>query len=185
MKKIVMGILVLASIGFIFLNSSQDGQQSNSRSKSIVYTIIEKFSNNSEDAFSSNGDCKYKASKLNFIIRKIAHGLEFLLLATVFSVFLSTLGLNLREIITYSLFTVLFLAVMDEFYQLYIPSRYSSVKDVLIDFTGGFVGTILTCICINIFKEIRRKKERQRMRIRRERRMRRSLKEEKYKPEEI
>ena len=38
---------------------------------------------------------------------------------------------------------ILFIAVVDEFFQLFIQDRTSSVKDVLIDFTGGIIANIL------------------------------------------
>ena len=50
------------------------------------------------------------------------------------------------NIVIYSLFIILLIATIDEFFQLFIQDRTSSVKDVLIDFTGGIIGNILFMI---------------------------------------
>ena len=55
----------------------------------------------------------------------------------------------------YILFIVLFYAVSDEFHQLYVQGRNSSVLDIIIDFIGGLIGTIifyLSCYIVNSYK---------------------------------
>lgn len=48
---------------------------------------------------------------------------------------------------------MLLYAVMDEYRQLYIPGRTSSVRDIVIDFIGGIVGVIISQFIIG-FKKI-------------------------------
>ena len=48
-----------------------------------------------------------------------------------------------NNLLIYTLFTVLFVAVIDEFFKIFIQNRTSSVVDVLIDFGGGILANTL------------------------------------------
>ena len=47
----------------------------------------------------------------------------------------------------YILFVVLLFAVSDEFHQLYVVGRNARVIDIVIDFVGGVIGTIVFYLC--------------------------------------
>ena len=73
---------------------------------------------------------------LNFIIRKIAHILEFFVLGMLlFSLFKNFEIKRIHFLILPCLFT-LNLAFFDEIHQLFIPGRTGTMKDVLYDFLG-------------------------------------------------
>lgn len=143
MKKSIFFIfLCFLSLGFIFFNSSQTGEKSNSRSgvwaDKLVNMIVEIHPN-----IPGLSDKKINKKELNTFVRKCAHGFEFAILAIVLSFSFGMLNINKKDLIIYTLFIVLLAAVFDEFFQLYIPDRTSSVIDVLIDFVGGILGTII------------------------------------------
>ena len=152
MKKIVL-ILCLLWICFIAFNTSQSGTVSNNTSVSIT----EKLVNKTQDIFNKNeGSNSYINSsefirKLNKLIRKVAHGFEFLVLAILISFALESFNIKNREVIIYTLFFVLLYAVIDEFRQIYIPGRNSNVKDIVIDFIGGIGGVVISQV-VFIFK---------------------------------
>ena len=158
MKKIFI-ILCIFWMGFIAYNTSQTGESSNNRSVSITEGIINKtqsvinnnVNNNDNSSIIRNDD--YFIKKLNKYIRKFAHGFEFLVLSLIIFSTLKSFNLKNRECIIYTLFIVLLYAVIDEYRQLYIPGRTSSVRDVVIDFIGGIVGVIILQFIIS-FKKI-------------------------------
>ena len=159
MRKIFI-ILSVFWMGFITYNTSQVGEISNNRSVLITKKIINKTQvvinykvNNSDDLdIIENYDEFIK--KLNIYIRKFAHGFEFFVLALLIFLTLKSFNIKSREVIIYTLFIVLLYAVIDEYRQLYIPGRNSNVRDVVIDFTGGIGGVIISQFIISIKKII-------------------------------
>lgn len=148
MRKILI-ILCILWMGFIAYNTSQTGESSNNTSISITEGIINKTQsvinnnvNNSDNSTIIKND-NASIKKFNKYIRKFAHGFEFLVLALL--IFLTSKSFNIksREVIIYTLFIVLLYAVIDEYRQLYIPGRNSSVRDIVIDFIGGIVGVVI------------------------------------------
>lgn len=148
MKKIFI-ILCVFWMGFIAYNTSQTGKASNNTSVSITEGIINKTQvvinnnvNNSDNSSIIKNDDDF-IKKLNIYIRKFAHGFEFLVLALIIFLTLKSFDIKNRECIIYTLFIVLLYAVIDEYRQLYIPGRTSSVRDIVIDFIGGIVGVVI------------------------------------------
>ncbi|MDF2506028.1 MAG: hypothetical protein K0R06_3523 [Clostridium sp.] len=76
------------------------------------------------------------------LIRKNAHAFEYCVLAIVISTILFQFKVKGRGAIIYIMFICLIYAVLDEFHQIYVPGRTSSVRDVLIDFSGALIGMI-------------------------------------------
>ena len=155
MRKIFI-ILSVFWLGFIAYNTSQTGQLSNNTSVSITEGIINKTQgviNNSDNLVIIRND-DYFIKKLNIYIRKFAHGFEFFILALLIFLTLKSFNIKSREVIIYTLFIILLYAVIDEYRQLYIPGRNSNVKDVVIDFTGGIIGVIISQFIISIKKII-------------------------------
>ena len=149
MKKIII-ILCLIWIGFIAYNTSQVGEVSNDKSISMVEVILGKTEEVINNHLESNDQSininknDVLIEKLNKLFRKFAHAFEFSILAILVYCLLSYFNLKNREVIIYTLFIVLLYAVIDEFRQLYIPQRGSSVKDVVIDFVGGVGGVMIS-----------------------------------------
>ncbi|MBE6049629.1 MAG: teicoplanin resistance protein VanZ [Clostridium sp.] len=163
MKKVISVLLCIMWMIFIFFNSAQTGESSNNWSYKIVDKIIsieqifkDNTKTNSESSFNNNENGKnniiVKASKntknnkrimINKVLRKIAHAVEYFILAILFANMFFCFGLKGKKAVIYILFGVLFYAVLDELHQLYIPKRESSVVDVLIDFAGGLLGLIV------------------------------------------
>lgn len=158
MKKIFI-ILCIFWMGFIAYNTSQTGESSNNTSVFITEGIINKTQsvinnnvNNSDSLAIIRNDSEF-IIKLNKYIRKFAHGFEFLVLSLIVLSALKSFNIKNRDCIIYTLFIVLLYAVIDEYRQLYIPGRTSSVRDVVIDFIGGIGGVIILQFIIG-FKKI-------------------------------
>lgn len=87
-------------------------------------------------------------NNFNTFVRKSAHAFEYSVLAILLLWAMSCHGIKGRKAVTFSLLIVLFYAMTDEFHQLFVPGRGASIDDVMIDFLGGIVGSILY-ICIS------------------------------------
>lgn len=165
MKKVFM-FLCIIWVSFIFYNSSQVGIESSSITDSFISNVKSAIKGEEIDTISYNVDkASVKLSlksilqtlknninswrnstrnaKIYYIFRKCAHGFEFFILAFIISLMFVKTNVTRRETIIYTLFIVLLCAVFDEYFQMYIQGRSSSVGDVLIDFTGGTISVII------------------------------------------
>lgn len=146
MKKLIISISCILWVGFIFLNSSQNGKISHERSTQFANDIFKKL-------FSS---LNLNSSQLDMLTRKFAHGFEFMILAVILIIFLNALKVSKVNGVIYSLFIVLLMATFDETLQLFVEDRTSKVTDIWIDFSGGIVGSILIGIFYGIIMCIKR-----------------------------
>lgn len=142
MKKIFYVCLMVLSLSFIFFNSSQDGNKSNLRSNNFIEKIVTVVEENN-DYIHINQKVHINMKEFNLVIRKFAHGFEFAMLSIILFNCFYLFSKNKNKNIKYILILILLFAMMDEFLQLYIPGRNSSVKDVIIDFIGGCFGIII------------------------------------------
>ncbi|MBE6067091.1 MAG: teicoplanin resistance protein VanZ [Clostridium lundense] len=78
----------------------------------------------------------------NYLVRKGAHALEYIILAILIANTFWQFGIRNKNVIVYVLFITLFYAVLDEFHQSFVSRRTSEVGDILLDFSGAIFGTI-------------------------------------------
>ncbi|WP_041705280.1 VanZ family protein [Clostridium ljungdahlii] len=163
MKKIILIILCILWMGFIFYNSSNNGDISNQRSYNILDNLRKEYRQIKENKIVSkdvNSNVQIKTQKdqaksayvnptdnreekLNLIIRKNAHAFEYFILAILVSGVLFEFNVKGAKALIYIMFVCLFYAVMDEFHQAFVPGRSSLVSDVLIDFLGSLIGIFI------------------------------------------
>lgn len=123
-RKIVLFICAVLCVLFIWTNSVFSADISGSLSGCAEKVLKILFG---EDFILSEG-----------ALRKLAHCFEFALFGTVLSLFgFERLEKKLAVICFFGLFT----AVCDETIQLFSDGRFSSVKDIWIDFAGFAAGT--------------------------------------------
>lgn len=134
-KFISVAFVVLWMI-FIFANSAVTGENSNKTSLYFTDRIIASIKKISPN-LSNNVD------KINFFVRKNGHGLEYLVLALLVANVFRCFSKKPKEVFITILFICLLYAVSDEFHQSFVPGRSSMVSDVLIDFGGSLIGTII------------------------------------------
>ncbi|MDS0525599.1 VanZ family protein [Clostridium sp. SHJSY1] len=152
MYKKISVLLCILWMGFIFYNSSQNGNESNGLSYKIIDKIISIKQEVTErgnkflvyagpnEAKESNSNVRVA---LNLNIRKVAHGFEFFILAVLIANAYFAHNKKGKNVIINILFIVLFYAVTDEYHQIYVKGRHSCVEDVIIDFIGGIIGMTL------------------------------------------
>ena len=139
-NKFVLIAICFLCFGFILFNSSQVSTVSNTRSREVVNNLIKVVSKTKAGEILLY---KVNETELNLIVRKIAHAFEFFLLGIVLCFTFRYFKIDDNNLLIYTLFTVLFVAVIDEFFQIFIQNRTSSVVDVLIDFGGGILANTL------------------------------------------
>lgn len=128
-KIIILFVLIVLNVCFIFGQSIIPPDASNSLSgkfESIFEGILGKL-------FDFAGD-------LYYITRKFAHFFEFFALGILSFTNIYLIKKTFKKTFYgFGLFFVLFVAVLDEFIQIF-NGRTSSVKDIMIDFLGAATG---------------------------------------------
>ena len=138
MKKIIKNILVLLWMGLIFYFSSRDNIDSTKQSQSIVNktNIVNVYEEK------ANVDKETALENVDRIFRKIAHGVEYMVLGILLCIALSEHNLSLKKIIIISIFICICYSITDEVHQLYVSGRSGEVRDVIIDSIGSLFGII-------------------------------------------
>lgn len=141
LKKIFYLLITIFIILFIFYNSIQNGENS-SETSTLVLNFINNMINVIGLSFKLDG----------YFIRKLAHFVEFFAFGLFLMLSFKEFTNKTFSIISFPMFFALLVPVIDEFIQIYSPGRASSVKDVLLDFSGAITGIIIVCLCSKIKK---------------------------------
>lgn len=128
-EKLLAG-LVLLTVAFIWGNSLMPGEVSQAISRAVG-AVLSKIFGGELDVGHGNG-----------VLRKLAHGTEYLALG-------AELCLLLRPEKPWSLLALsgVSTSLIDETIQLFVPERCGQIKDVWIDL-GGFTVGVLACLLI-------------------------------------
>lgn len=139
-KKVTIFVLFIALIlivGFIFSNSAKFRNESTQQSVQILSVVLNKFAPEA-DAVQKN--------IIHNLIRKSAHVIEYMSLGIMLALISRQFeNINKRKYICFPLFIGLSVGVIDEFIQSF-NDRSAEVQDVIIDFSGVFVGVALVMI---------------------------------------
>lgn len=126
MSKKIKWILVIIWMVIIFWFSNQPAVISDEKSKFVIHAF---------KALGLNLD-SVLGDLANFIVRKVAHFTEYLILyVLLFNALLE--DFNFKKSLMISLFIVFVYACSDEIHQIFIPGRTARIKDVVIDTCGG------------------------------------------------
>lgn len=121
--------------------SNQPAQVSDNQS-GLVIRILAYIGINVSDAF---GDMA------NFIVRKVAHFTEYMILAYLVFNVLEFYCESKKKVIIYSILFVFIYASSDEIHQYFVPGRECAFRDIVIDTLGGITSTLIT----NLMKKLR------------------------------
>lgn len=137
-RNIAAIVLVFIWMSLIFFMSNSDGASSGSLSGSITSKIIETFTDIDKD------DPKYEqlSEKLSFIIRKMAHFIEYFILGILVMNMMFILDIRHWRMILSVLIVILY-AMSDELHQVLVDGRDGNIRDVLIDSSAGIIATYL------------------------------------------
>ncbi len=144
---IIAGILLVCCYGMIFLFSSDNAEESSGISRAIAdflghwyYRIFG--GGNAAGPYDPNAG--YAFESLEKLIRKLAHFTEYMAVGflsfLIVLLWMKKIGTGIRIVIL----QIFLSAVLDEFHQYFVPGRYASFFDVLIDTMGGIAGILLS-----------------------------------------
>lgn len=137
-KKTIKWILVLLCMGLIFYFSSRNREESMNQSRSVVdkinvFGLYEEREVIYEDGAEIGND---------IVFRKIAHIIEYLVLAVLVCSLVSEYNSNLTKILIISFIVCFIYSCSDEIHQLFVSGRGAEIKDILIDNVGIGVGIL-------------------------------------------
>lgn len=131
-------ILYLIIWGF----SAQDADASGSLSHMITEKVIELI----DDIASKNWSDIVKAELAEYFehpVRKLAHFSEYACMGLLVYIMLGQWVENRRRLYIITILWVFVSAAIDEFHQTFIPGRYGSFADVILDTSGAVVMLII------------------------------------------
>ena len=139
LRKVIKFTLVICCMLIIFMFSSDSGTASSKKSDSVIINLVEVISNKKVN----NKDRDKYIEKYVFPVRKCAHFTIYLILGILVISLLSEYIILNSKTVLYTLLIVFLYACSDEFHQLFVSGRSSEIRDVLIDSSGGFIGSYL------------------------------------------
>lgn len=138
--RTILGIAILTLLIAIFRFSAQPATQSNDLSVSVTEGIV----NNIPVVRDYPDDLKTELIlDWNNTIRKYAHFSLYCLLGILSACFGLCFRTSVRKRWSAVLLFCLLYAVSDEIHQLFVPGRACEIRDMLIDFSGSFLGSLL------------------------------------------
>lgn len=137
-KLVIIGISIVALLGFVYFFSSMDYFKTNDVSKKFTKSIARIIGKSKSEA-----ELNRFVNKANTFIRKLAHLFLFCMLG-IFISFVMKLRYKLEN--KYNLISIaicMMFGMLDELHQKFVPGRSSKLTDVLIDTIGATLGIIL------------------------------------------
>lgn len=153
MKKILIsGSLVVLWMIMIFLLSGMNSIESNSKTKGIVGKIIGEVEEYDVTVMKEVNETNLDTA--NFIFRKIAHATVYLVLSFfVCNFFYQLKKKKIQNNYLISVFICLLYAITDEYHQTFVLGRSGNYIDVIIDFIGAIIGSIVFYYLVKIIKK--------------------------------
>lgn len=159
-KIVVTGIaaVLLGALYYtIFQFSAQDSGVSGSLSRRISEGCVE-FINSVAGLGWNDAALAGMAEYFEHPLRKLAHFSEYACMGILVYVLWSQWTSRGRRLRLLTAAWVFVSAAGDEFHQYFVPGRYASIADVLLDTCGGIFGMLL-CICISALYQRRKKRK--------------------------
>lgn len=141
-------ILLIAVYCMIFALSADYGEESSNISRAVTGLFWRVY----YSLFVGEGYGEAVITAVNNtedIVRKIAHFMEYMAVGFLSFSIVVMWSDRLRKWFLIVLGQLVISAALDEFHQYFVPGRYASVKDVLIDTAGGVTG--ITVILFFLF----------------------------------
>lgn len=147
-KKII--ILIVFWMIFVFMFSHQGSDKSSGTSGKTIGFIIDKLSITKN---MSEIERQELIETLQPPVRKIAHFTIYTIGGILAFAYTNQYKISTKRKFVYSILFCFIYAITDEIHQIFIPGRSGEIRDVLIDTTGGILGTLITFYFIKIFKK--------------------------------
>lgn len=153
-SRTIFILLLIITCGIIFSFSHQPATSSDRISKGTVRQILNVFPSTKNLTDSQKDRLE---TKLNPIIRKLAHFSIYTLVGIFMMAWIHTYDISLLKKLIISLGFGFFYAMSDEFHQYFIPGRSAEIRDVMIDSAGVLVGILIVLAMISLYKVLEEK----------------------------
>ncbi len=141
----------------IFYFSSKPATSSEESSLMISRHLLSSYENITDQAYDVTKKQEV-LSKLDYIVRKLAHFIEYMILAAALFFHFTVWGNGLKERVSRSILITCFYAATDEFHQTFVEGRSGQISDVLLDSCGAATGAFLCLLLVLIYKKRRNKR---------------------------
>ena len=153
MKKSIFIVLLVLWMGFIFSMSSENAEKSSNTSGQTIRVVLSAVPGFEEQPEEGKVNI---IEKLQFIVRKSAHFIGYMILGILASGLILYYGNINKKYLLAFLICVIY-AISDEIHQLFVPGRAGQVRDVLIDSAGSFLGIILVMAFVKLLIKFNKK----------------------------
>ena len=159
-KKVLISLLlVIIWMIFIFVMSSMDSNESNGKSVDLsvgVITTVDKITKASDEKVKAHQEESF-IDKVNIIIRKSSHAVEYFILGFLILNLFFQMG---KYQFTFGMLSILisFLyACTDEYHQTFVIGRTGQFIDVIIDTIGAILGCIIFYLVHKLVVKLKKK----------------------------
>lgn len=160
MKKILLRVALIVAIVLwmvtIFSFSAETADASSATSRGVIKTFV-KFLYSDFESLSAEQQFELVSGWQGFV-RETAHLAEYAILGFLVSGFMATLEVKRAVQFSVPPLWCLAYAVTDEVHQLFVDGRAFQLLDLLIDCSGGILGTAALFILILLVSKVREKK---------------------------
>ena len=153
MKKTIFAVLLVLWMGFIFSMSCENAEESSNTSGQTIRVVLSAVPGFEEQPEEVKVNI---IEKLQFIVRKSAHFIGYMILGILASGLILYYGNINKKYLLAFLICVIY-AISDEIHQLFVPGRSGQVRDVLIDSAGSLLGIILVMAFVKILIKFNKK----------------------------
>lgn len=144
-KIIISWLLVILWMFVIFMFSNMPGEESDSKSKGTINTVVEvvvAIADKLEiiDEKPTSFTIEQFVEKINIPLRKFMHAFIYLVLGVLVFNALKVSNVENKKIVLIAFLICFIYACTDEYHQTLIAKRSGELRDVLIDTTGSIIG---------------------------------------------
>ncbi len=136
----------------IFNFSANSAAESDGSSLQIANVFLNLYESVHGEELSDN----YKENILlhaNYIIRKMAHAIEYVVLSLCIGIHLLACRVSCKRLFFFSVIISGIYAITDEFHQLFVAGRCGRISDVLIDTVGAMIGAAFFLLVLRCFQK--------------------------------
>lgn len=148
-RNIVIITFVVLWCLVIFYASSRTSNQSNGKSKKMIYNAVKDVTfvtNKLHITKCDLNDDKWINSivrKLNYPLRKCAHATVYFVLSILIMLCLKSFNVDIKKAFILTICVCFLYSLTDEFHQLFVDGRTAQFKDCIIDTLGAIIGSFI------------------------------------------
>lgn len=161
-RRLLVTLVTAALLGMlyslIFRFSAQDSGESGSLSRKVSEKCVEMANVLSGSGWSQE-EAARKAEWLEHPLRKAAHFSEYACMGALVYILWSQWLAQGRRLYLLTALWVFLSASGDEFHQYFVPGRYASFADVLLDTCGGVCGMLFCMLVYRLYRKRKMKKQ--------------------------